>query len=71
MAAFGGKSYVYIAEGKSGAAYRFRQVEVTPSVRDGGYVAIQLPDGLDPAHTPLVLKGAYALLSALNNASEE
>jgi cobalt-zinc-cadmium efflux system membrane fusion protein len=71
VAAFGGKSYVYTAEGKSGAAYRFRQVEVTPGVRDGGYVAIQLPDGLDPARTPLVLKGAYALLSALNNASEE
>lgn len=71
VAAFAGKYYIYLLEGKTGDTRRFRQVEVTPGIHDNGYVAVTLPESVDPARMPVVLKGAYSLLSALNNASEE
>jgi len=70
---FGGKYYCYLLEQKQGkpATYHFRQVEVRPGIRENGYVAINLPAGIDPARTPVVTSGAYSLLSKLNNSEEE
>lgn len=73
VVSFGGKNYSYILEKKdvNPPAYQFRQVEVKLGVRENGYVAVTLPAGIDPHHTPVVLKGAYNLLAKLNNSEEE
>ncbi|WP_020606659.1 efflux RND transporter periplasmic adaptor subunit [Spirosoma spitsbergense] len=73
---YGGQSYIYVLEKretKSGTApvYQFRQVDVKTGVRDKGYIAVTIPAHIDPAKTPIVIKGAYSLLSKLNNSEEE
>ncbi len=70
---FGGKSYIYLLESKSGqpVSYRFRQVEVKPGVAQNGYTAVNLPSNVDARKTPVVVKGAYSLLSQQNNSGEE
>ena len=70
---FGGKNYVYVLETKGGqpATYQFRQVEVRTGVRENGFIAVSLPEGIDPAKTPVVISGGYSLLSKLNNSEEE
>lgn len=73
---YSGKSYLYVLEKReatSGKApvYQFRQVDVKTSVREKGYVAVTIPAHIDPVKTPIVIKGAYSLLSKLNNSEEE
>ncbi|MEZ0541567.1 efflux RND transporter periplasmic adaptor subunit [Fibrella arboris] len=70
---FGGRSYVYVLEKKAGnpVVYQFRQVEVSTGVQENGYVAVNLPAGINSAQTPIVLNGGYSLLSKLNNSEEE
>jgi len=70
---YGGKSLVYVLEKKVGnpATYQFRQVAVKTGVREKGYVAVSLPTDINPATTPIVVKGAYSLLAKLNNSEEE
>lgn len=70
---FGGKSYVYVLEKKepNPVVYQFRQLEVTTGTRENGHVAVTLPNGVDPKKTPVVIAGAYSLLSKLNNSEEE
>ena len=70
---FGGKSYVYVLEKKAAnpVVYQFRQLEVTTGTRENGFVAVSLPLGVDPTKTPIVIAGAYSLLSKLNNSEEE
>ena len=69
---YGGKSFVYVLETKQSnpATYQFRQVELTTGVRENGYVAVTLPPGINPQQTPVVVNGAYSLLSKLNNSEE-
>lgn len=70
----GGKNYIFIAQppapgGKDQqAAYRFRRVEVTVGVTENGFTAIALPPGTDTAGN-VVTRGAYDLLSKMNNIS--
>ena len=71
VVSFGGKSYIYIVTGKQKGMYHFRQIRVEPGVAENGYVAINLPAGIDPKKTPVVVRGAYSLLSKLNNQEEE
>lgn len=70
---FGGKSYIYILESKSGQPvnYRFRQVEIKPGISQNGYTMVPLPPSIDPKQTPIVISGAYSLLSQINNGEEE
>ncbi len=70
---FGGKSYVYVLEKKepNPVVYQFRQLEVTTGTRENGHVAVTLPNGVDTKKTPIVVGGAYSLLSKLNNSEEE
>ncbi|GAB3902963.1 hypothetical protein GCM10028803_30550 [Larkinella knui] len=70
---FGGLSYLYVLEQKRAnpTLYQFRQIEVKTGVRQNGYVAITLPPDLEPKQTPIVVQGAYSLLSKLNNSEEE
>lgn len=73
VVSYGGKSLIYVLEGKRGnpVVYQFRQVVVKPGVRENGYVAITLPPDVNPQRTPIVVGGAYSLLSKLNNSEEE
>ncbi len=73
VVSYGGKSLIYVLEGKRGnpVVYQFRQVVVTPGVRENGYVAITLPPDVNPQRTPIVVGGVYSLLSKLNNSEEE
>lgn len=70
---FGGRSYVYVLEKKelNPVVYQFRQLEVTTGACENGHVAITLPNGVDTKKTPIVVGGAYSLLSKLNNSEEE
>lgn len=69
----GGNAYIYVLERKEGnpATYQFRQVAVKTGVRENGFVAVTLPNIIDPAKTPVVIGGAYSLLAKLNNSEEE
>ena len=69
---YGGQSLIYVLETKQRnlATYQFRQVAVKTGVRENGYVAITLPPDLNTQQTPIVVNGAYSLLSKLNNSEE-
>lgn len=73
VVSYGGKALIYVLEKKrqSPTAYQFRQIEIKTGVRENGYIAIQLPPGVNPKRTPVVLDGAYSLLAKLNNTEEE
>jgi cobalt-zinc-cadmium efflux system membrane fusion protein len=70
---YGGKSLIYILEDRQRkpTTYQFRQVEIKTGIRENGFVAITLPTDIDPKQTPIVVNGAYSLLSKLNNSEEE
>jgi cobalt-zinc-cadmium efflux system membrane fusion protein len=73
VVSFGGKSYIYVLETRSGqpVQYRFRQIEVKTGIAQDGYLAVTLPATLDVSQTPIVITGAYSLLSQQNNSEEE
>lgn len=48
----------------------FRRIEVIPGVTENGYTAVTFPLGFD-MKTKIVFKGAYDLLSKMNNSEEE
>lgn len=70
---YGGKYFVYVLDSKNdkSGVYSFRQVEVKTGVRENGFVAVTLPDGIDAQNTPIVVSGGYNLLAKLNNSEEE
>lgn len=71
VVSFSGKSYVYVLIGKQKGTYQFRQVIVQPGIAENGFIAVNLPADIDPKKTPIVVNGAYSLLSKLNNQEEE
>ncbi|KAA9356408.1 efflux RND transporter periplasmic adaptor subunit [Larkinella humicola] len=73
VVSFGGQMFIYALEKKQAnpVSYAFRQIGVKTGVRENGYVAITLPPGVDTQQTPIVVNGAYSLLSKLNNSEEE
>jgi cobalt-zinc-cadmium efflux system membrane fusion protein len=50
--------------------YAFRRVEVGVGVTENGFTAVILPEKFD-MQRKVVIKGAYDLLSKMNNAAEE
>jgi len=51
--------------------YTFKLVEVVAGIADNGYTEVTLPEGFDRRSTNIVLKGAYDLLSKMNNSEED
>ncbi|WP_018345107.1 efflux RND transporter periplasmic adaptor subunit [Cytophaga aurantiaca] len=51
--------------------YIFRAIEVNIGLTQLGYTEIILPSGFDSKNAVVVIKGTYALLSKMNNSSEE
>ena len=60
-----------VTKEEMGEKYEFELVEVQTSVSEGGYIAVQMPERIQPSTTKVVLKGAYDLLSKMKNAEEE
>lgn len=57
-------------EGEDGE-YTFKMVEVTTGISDRGYTEVLLPRGFDSNAKNIVHKGAYDILSKMNNIEEE
>lgn len=51
--------------------FSFKSVEIKKGVSQNGYTEVFLPDGFETDHAEVVVKGAYALLSKMNNSEEE
>jgi cobalt-zinc-cadmium efflux system membrane fusion protein len=51
--------------------YTFKFIEVVAGITDNGYTEVTLPEGFDRSSTSIVLKGAYDLLSKMNNSEED
>lgn len=82
----GGKNYIFVLEenekqpaaepkqeAKEGAAEKqffFRRVEVGTGVTENGFTAVILPENFN-RQSKVVIKGAYDLLSKMNNTAEE
>jgi cobalt-zinc-cadmium efflux system membrane fusion protein len=65
------KDYIFIqtdtAEGKA----HFKMIPVIKGTEQEGYVAITFPGNFNVTNAKIVIKGAYALLSAMKNVEEE
>ena len=82
----GGKNYIFIleegeeekaadstkakSEGAEENHIAFRRIEVTVGVTENGYTAVILPESFKK-NSKVVIKGAYDLLSKMNNSEEE
>ncbi len=66
---FEGKSYIFV-RADSTDNRTFDMVEVSRGLIENGYAQVSLPGGFD-RRRPIVLKGAYGLLSKLKNSEEE
>ncbi len=82
----GGRNYIFILdEDKSNAEVRenakgkdtttdkhikFKRIEVGTTVTENGFTGVQLPSGFN-MESKVVIKGAYDLLSKMNNTEEE
>jgi cobalt-zinc-cadmium efflux system membrane fusion protein len=70
IASAGGKHYIFVQiEGED--PIHFRVVEVGVGTSDDNFTEVMLPEGFDRNTRNMVLKGAYDLLSKMNNSEEE
>jgi len=74
---FEGKSYIF-AQKKDGSLEKqktqehlFEMKQITKGISENGYTQVTLPADFDGKKNPIVLKGAYALLSQLKNSEDE
>ncbi|MBU0696979.1 MAG: efflux RND transporter periplasmic adaptor subunit [Bacteroidetes bacterium] len=66
-----GKDYLILQTGQSSTGYTFKLEEIIKGTEQEGYTAVTLPEGMNIANTKVVVKNAYAILSALKNSAEE
>jgi cobalt-zinc-cadmium efflux system membrane fusion protein len=68
-----GKKYIFVEEHFKApdSTHHYKMEEVSTSVSEGGFTAVNFPQGLDTLHAIIVTKGAYDLLSKLKNSGEE
>ncbi len=71
---FDDKNYVFVSKGERNENGKnvtdFQMIEVTKGISAGGYSEVHFPKDFDKNAKSIVVKGAYALLSALKNAGE-
>lgn len=77
-----GKNFIFVkakeehskeAEGteeKHEEKYAFKAIEIKKGVSENGYTEILFPEGFEIDHAEVVIKGAYDLLSKMNNSEE-
>ncbi|MDQ6843420.1 MAG: hypothetical protein M3Z92_03575 [Bacteroidota bacterium] len=66
-----GKDYIFIQTDTSQNKYTFRMIPVIKGTEQEGYVAVTLMENVNMTNSKVVVKGAYALLSAMKNVGEE
>ncbi len=49
----------------------FKAIEIKKGVSQNGFTEVMLPEGFEIDHAEVVIKGAYDLLSKMNNGEEE
>ncbi len=65
-----GKDYIFIQTDTAQNKTTFKMIPVVKGIEQEGFVAVTLPDGYDMRLIKIVIKGAYALLSAMKNVEE-
>lgn len=63
----GDKDYIFI---KTEKQYVFKAIEIKKGISENGYTEVILPKGFKIETTEVVIKGAYDLLSKMNNSEE-
>ncbi|WP_019986747.1 efflux RND transporter periplasmic adaptor subunit [Rudanella lutea] len=66
-----GKEYIFVAQAPHGNNTSYKALPIRRGVTEDGYSGVVLPAGFDPAQTPVVVKGAYAILSQWKGGGEE
>lgn len=66
-----GKDYLILQIGQSANNYTFQLEEVKRGIEQEGYTAVTLPESMNIEKIKVVVKNAYAILSALKNSEEE
>jgi cobalt-zinc-cadmium efflux system membrane fusion protein len=72
----GGKKYIFvqtegIAKTDTTHAYHFKMVEVQTGISENEYTEVNVPEDFNRSTKNIVVKGAYDLLSKMNNSEEE
>jgi cobalt-zinc-cadmium efflux system membrane fusion protein len=65
------KDHIFIQAGTAQGKVHFKMIPVIKGIEQEGFVAISFPENFNPANAKIVIKGAYALLSAMKNVEEE
>ena len=65
------KDYIFIQTDTAQRKVHFKMIPVIKGTEQEGFVAITFPENFNPANAKIVIKGAYALLSAMKNVEEE
>lgn len=66
-----GRDYIFIQMDTAQDKAKFKMIPVIKGTEQEGYVAITFPENFNAADAKIVIKGAYALLSAMKNVEEE
>ncbi|HQS51659.1 MAG TPA: efflux RND transporter periplasmic adaptor subunit, partial [Daejeonella sp.] len=64
-----GNDYLFIQTKINASGYAFKMIPIKRGIEEGGYTEVMLPEQFDKS-SQVVLKGAYALLSAMKNVEE-
>ena len=62
-----GKYFIFVQTDTAQNKTTFKMIPVVKGIEQEGFVAVTLPDGYDMRVIKIVIKGAYALLSAIKN----
>jgi cobalt-zinc-cadmium efflux system membrane fusion protein len=65
-----GKSYIFIQTDTAQNKTIFKMIPTIKGIEEEGFVAVTLPEGFNINSNKIVIKGAYALLSAMKNVEE-
>lgn len=65
------KDYVFVQTDTAQAKVHFKMIPVIKGTEQEGFVGISFPENFNAANAKIVIKGAYALLSAMKNVEEE
>ena len=65
-----GKDYIFIQTDTVQNKTTFKMIPVVKGIEQEGFVAVTLPDNFNINSSKIVIKGAYALLSAMKNVEE-
>ena len=65
------KDYIFIQTDTAQGEVHFKMLPVIKGTEQEGFVGITFPGNFNAAAAKIVIKGAYALLSAMKNVEEE